>query len=89
MGYNVGARDNLSDAERHEILGMCVDFQFMDVRQIVNLLNSLIRRNGVQYPACIPYWQNDLEFIQNYKVNPERFVFAQRIRGFNPARYNS
>lgn len=31
MGYNVGARDNLSDAERHEILGMCVDFQFMDV----------------------------------------------------------
>nr|DAZ45327.1 MAG TPA: hypothetical protein [Caudoviricetes sp.] len=80
LGYNVGEKDDLSETQRHVLLGKLVDLGFITVHSIVSLLESLIKRNGVNKPNARMKWQSDLEFIRNYKANPETFAFVKKIR---------
>lgn len=51
----------------------------MTPRAIVALLEGCIaRQNGDQYSANREKWKRDINFVINYKVNPNRFVIAQR-----------
>lgn len=80
LGYNVDEKCGLTASERHEMLARFVDLGFVTICSIVNLLTMLIRRNGVRSPASKTKWEEDLEFITNYKVSHERFAFVERVR---------
>ena len=85
LGYNVSARDNFSDAERHRMLGRFVELGFTDVHSIVCHLTYLIELNKnthTQITAC-EKWKNDLAYIRSYKVSPEGLVFLSKIKKFN------
>lgn len=80
LGYNVNAKEGLSDQTRQNMLARFVELGFVEVRQIVHLLQSLIKRNGVDNPTSKEKWMKDLDFIINYKADPDRFVFISKIR---------
>ena len=43
----------------------------------MNLLNHLIiSRKDIKYNIAKMKWERDVEFTENYKVNPERFIIA-------------
>ena len=80
MGYNysVSQANNLSTYERREILAEIVDLKILTVSRIVRFLDFLCRsRPGEKYSLARSKWESDMKFIQNYKVNPNRFLFAE------------
>ena len=77
-GYNVSTKDNLSTATRHDMLSEIVDLKIASVSDLVNHLNFCIASHPKD-PGAIACWQNDKEFISNYKVNPDRFMIAGAI----------
>lgn len=76
-GYSVSKANNLSERERHEILAEIVDLGILKVNQIVNLLDFNCRlHSGEQYYWARRKWETDKAFIENYKINPNRFLIA-------------
>ena len=76
-GYSVSKANNLSERERHEILAEIVDLGILKVNQIVNLLDFNCRlHSGEQYYWARRKWEIDKAFIENYKVNPNRFLIV-------------
>ena len=80
LGYNVGFTDGLSDAERHKMLASFVDIGFFEIHSIVNHLTFLINLNGKTRIGACEKWNNDIEFISNYRIDSERFAFVSRIK---------
>ena len=81
FGYTVNATDNKSARMRQAILGDIVDLELMSVQSVIYMLNFFIgmHTNVSYYPARIK-WKEDLEFIQNYTVNPDRFLIIGQKR---------
>ena len=77
-GYSVSTANNLSYAERQELLAELVDTEVLTVSRIVYLLDFFIKTHPYDKIAIIK-WEEDKEFIQNYKVNPERFLTCDKI----------
>lgn len=76
-GYNVSEANGLSDRERREILAEIVDLEILTVHQIVGLLNFFSTlHSGTRYALSRSKWERDRTFIENYKVNPNRFMIA-------------
>ena len=77
-GYSVSQEDNLSSKERQELLAEMVDLEIISVPSIVRMLQFFINSHPLDkdYYARTK-WVNDLEFIQGYKFNPERFLVAK------------
>ena len=75
FGYSVNQQDNLSSKERQKILSDVVDLEIMSVEAVIYMLNFFIQMhtNGSYYFARNK-WKEDLEFIQNYTVDPDRFL---------------
>ena len=77
-GYNVSEANQLSDRERHEILAEIVDLEILTVHQIVNLIDFNCRLHcSERYYLARSKWMSDKNFIENYRVNPNRFLIAQ------------
>ena len=77
-GYSVSKEKGLSTNKRHELLSEVVDLEILTVKQVVNLLEFFIQThsNDVYIPARAK-WSFDLRFIQQYQVNPERFLISR------------
>lgn len=76
-GYSVSEANGLSDRERREILAEIVDLEILTVHQIVGLLNFFSTlHSGTRYALSRSKWERDRTFIENYKVNPNRFMIA-------------
>lgn len=78
-GYNVSIKDNLPSSVRQEMLAEIVDLQIASVSDIVNHLNFCISSHAM-HPGAIACWREDIEFISNYKVNPNRFLIAETVK---------
>ena len=78
FGYNVNVQDDLSAALRHQILADVMDLELITSKEIIALLESLIRRSS-RYPYACMKWENDIDFVINYKVNPQRFLIGNKI----------
>ncbi len=79
-GYNVGQKDNFSDGYRHALLSEIIDLQLMSSHSIIALLNNNISmRKGEKYKIARSKWENDIEFVSNYKANPSRFIIAKNV----------
>ena len=77
-GYNVSETNHLSDRERRKILEEIVDLEILTVHQVVSLLDFHCRlHSGEKFYFARLKWQSDKKYIENYKVNPNRFLIAQ------------
>lgn len=80
LGYNVNGRENLEQQKRHEILGNAME-SGMQQPKIQKTLQFLINMNSND-PSCADAcrkWKEDMEFIRNYKVSHDRFVFLDSV----------
>lgn len=75
-GYNVNARNNLSAADRQEILSEIIDLGIVQVYEVADFLSWLIRTRS-QHPEARMKWQKDLEFVEQYQPNQERFLIVK------------
>lgn len=76
-GYNVNQQDNLTSAERQELLAEIVDLNILSIRSICDYLEFFINSHPT-HESAISRWKEDLAFISKYKYNPERFSIVQK-----------
>lgn len=74
-----GYKSTLSAQERRAILTEMVDLDIISVSGIIQHLEFFISvpgaRDNMYYSRKV--WEEDLKFIENYDVNPERFLVAR------------
>ena len=53
-----------------------MDLEIANQKYIINLLEGNLRRqkNRDGYESACSKWEHDMNFVINYKVNPERFI---------------
>ncbi|MDO4416013.1 MAG: hypothetical protein Q4C20_13140 [Erysipelotrichaceae bacterium] len=77
MGYNVGKKDNLSAFKRQALLKDILDLEIMTAHEIIRYLHFFIKSHPQSYNYdARKKWEDDIRCIENYKVNPERFLIA-------------
>lgn len=77
FGYNVNAQENLGSASRQCLLADIIDLELMSQKSVIALLESLIKRfTAAKYNEARLKWQQDLNFVIDYKANPQRFIIA-------------
>lgn len=77
-GYSVAKNENLSSVERKELLAELVDLEILTVAKIAHHLDFCINlHTALQYTDAVSKWISDKTFIENYKVNPERFMLSK------------
>lgn len=77
FGYNVSEADHLSDNERREILKDIVDMEIKTVHQVAHMLDFLYNLHSSEKDSLARLkWESDKKFIENYKVNPSRFLIS-------------
>lgn len=78
-GYSVAKKDNLSSFEREELLMELVDLEILTVSRIAHHLDFCIKMHtDPQYIDAVSKWKLDKAFIENYKVNPSRFMLSKQ-----------
>jgi len=77
-GYSVSKANDLTSAERQEILAEIVDLEILEIRKILDLLDFFCRFHAGEkdFYARLK-WEEDRNFIETYKANPSRFLIAQ------------
>lgn len=75
-GYKVTQADCQPDAYRQELLGEILDLRILTQEEFSKFFVWLILFSGSQYPKAKEKWQHDIEFVKNYRLNPERFLNA-------------
>jgi hypothetical protein len=68
LGYSVNQKENLSEAQRHQILIKAVEYGLYSINEICGFLDWLISNNSSRsnFGLAISKWENDREFINNY-----------------------
>lgn len=76
-GYSVSKKDGLTTHERQELLAEIVDLEILSVESVVQLLVFFIRtHSNDSYWSNRIKWEMDKKYIQEYMVNPQRFLIA-------------
>lgn len=77
-GYSAGENNGAVDSERQRLLADLVDSGLMTKSEIVGWLEFLIRtRKNLDNLTVQKRRKNDLEFLNNYRINEQRFVWAK------------
>lgn len=77
-GYNVSQEANISLEGRHEILAEIMDLELRSKRKIIYYIELFIQDHPTDRDKYARIkWEMDLEFVKDYKVNPERFLIAK------------
>ncbi len=77
-GYSVAKKENLSSTERKDLLAELVDLEILTVAKIAHHLDFCIHLHiEPQYTEAVSRWESDKSFIENYKVNPDRFMLSK------------
>ena len=78
FGYSVSEKDKLGSKFRQSILCDIVDLELMTVKQVVSLLGFFIdTHTNDKYFYARAKWQEDLNFMTNYRTNPDRFLIFE------------
>lgn len=81
FGYNVSQNDDLSETTRQALLMLIMDLELRTPSGIVSFLKDCIRMHpNAKYAEARRKWNCDKEFVENYKVNPTRFVIPPQIK---------
>ena len=86
-GYNVGAHDNLSSDTRHRLLGLLIDYNICTPTKIVSYLNYFIkqRRNRSNMENAISKWEEDIRFVNGYRLGSTKEVWVDELRNYHPS----
>ena len=76
-GYKVTQADCLSDVYRQELLGEILDLRILTQEEFSRFFVWLILFSGSQYSKAKEKWQQDIEFVKEHRLNPERFLNAR------------
>lgn len=76
-GYKVTQADCLPDTYRQELLGEILDLRILTQEEFSRFFVWLILFSGSHYPKAKEKWQQDIEFVKNYRLNPKRFLNAR------------
>ena len=78
FGYSVSERNCLSDKSRHEILADIMDLEILTASKTLQFLEFFKSSHpGERYYLARAKWDNDIDFVKNYKVNPNRFLIFE------------
>lgn len=77
-GYNAAKKDELTKKQRQDILADIIDLGILEVHKIVRYLNFFIKSHAAEcYADARIKWEEDRKFVENYKVNPNRFMIGK------------
>lgn len=81
-GYNVNARNNLKESERHHIISKLLDKGIMTKAEVINYLRYFISFIGKKpgNAQAVGKWQNDLRFTLQYKINKQLSVYFTKVK---------
>ena len=80
-GYSVSEQDAIPRSTRQDMLSELVDLGIASVSDIVRHLNNCIRLHSTNKDRFArEKWNEDIEFISDYKADPERFLIAPGIQ---------
>lgn len=79
MAYGYSAAEGvMSEEQRQEILAEIVDLGILSPGRVARFMNFFIRTHpGIRYTSARQKWENDLRFIDNYRVDRNRFLIAK------------
>lgn len=78
-GYSVSIKAKLTSAQRQKILANIIDNKILSVSQIVEHLNFCISTHAFEKDLeARNKWNDDKEFVTNYKVNVTRFLISEK-----------
>ena len=79
-GYNVNQYTDMTHCERINLLTDLIDMGLITKAKIINHIEYLLRsRRNEKYRLARIKWQEDLEYINDYKINTQRFVWTKLI----------
>lgn len=80
-GYNVKAKDNLSDKQRHTILALVVESGLMSRAQIASHLVTLIERGSKipKWKDATSKWKQDRKYVCDYKTENLPKVITEKL----------
>lgn len=80
-GYNVQAGSNLTEEERQEILKKCLDTKIVEIHDLLDFLNWLVRTREplAKYQNAISKWKKDIEFVEEYKKDERDTVVVNSL----------
>lgn len=77
LGYNVDARVNLSEEQRHGVLAFAIESGFMSKDQVISFLDWLAHRgrNNYNLREAISKWREDRSWISQWQLDDKkRFI---------------
>lgn len=80
-GYNVKAKDNLSDKQRHLILAAVVESGILTREQICSHLDTLIERGSKieKWKDATKKWRQDRHYVKGYNVNNLSKILIEKV----------
>ena len=74
-GYSVSETEGLTSKTRQEILAELVDLEITTVSFITKMISFFIKSHpDDRFFIARTKWEEDLHYIENYKIRPERFL---------------
>ena len=73
-GYTVSQTEGLSPARRQKILAVLIDNKILTKNDIISYLDFFIsqKKSNHMYEKAIAKWQNDREFVAEYKIGQHK-----------------
>jgi hypothetical protein len=80
FGYSVSKNSGMDAKERQLLLSDIIDMNIMKQEAVINLFTMLIgiNKNKPRNMSACSKWDADLDFVKNYKYNPERFLIYHK-----------
>ena len=81
-GYNVNKQKGLTESDRHKILANIIDFNIMKKTEIIEYLHFYINNigNRANMNLAVSKWEDDLYFVNNYRINKQKSYRIDKIR---------
>jgi len=78
-GYSVAKNAGMSNLQRQRLLAEMVDLGIVSNSYIMAMLDWFINmHNGAAYDDARTKWSMDMQFIREYKANPNRFLILEQ-----------
>ena len=80
-GYTVKKQANLSENERHYILGNIMDHNILKKNEIMDYLKLFIksRKNIPNMQDAVQKWEDDLDWVEYYRIDKQRKYIIKEI----------
>ena len=83
-GYTVNQQDDLTEIQRHRILGIVMDYGILSREEIINHLKLLIksRKNNPNMRNAIQKWEDDWGWVSDYKIDRQKKYRIAKVRKY-------